>query len=159
MTNAPITNSNESAPDERDYNLPGSLPNRKNTVTAAVLACLLESSHLTGMESVFKQSTTRLSAVIHYLERDYCWNIDRRDIVTGTSDGRIASITTYWLSQTAIAQAFETGARHWIDKVNAARAARRKQSDKCKADAARLNTCRKQFKSHDPRQGGLWGDI
>ena len=158
MKNAPIQNTNESAPDKRDYT-PGTLPKHINTVTASVMVALLESSTMTGMESVFKEHTTRLSAVINYLESPrYGWHIDRRDMATGTSDGRIASITAYWLPQATIAQAFEAGARDWICKVKAARAERRKLADKCKSDAARINLHRR-FKTPDPRQGGLWGEI
>ena len=158
MKTPPNQTAFESAPSKRDYT-PGTLPKRLDTVTAAVLAGLLESNTLTGMDSVFKQSTTRLGAVIHRLERDYGWRIDRRDIATGTNDGRIASISAYWLPQAAIAQAFEMGARAWIDSVKAARTERRKQSDKCKADAARLNAARKHFKTQDPRQESLWGGV
>lgn len=156
MENARPQTSETSAPDKRNYT-PGTLPKRINTVIAAVLAGLLESNTLTGMESVFKQSTTRLGAAIYRLEHDYGWRIDRRDIATGTNDGRIATISAYWLPQATIAQAFDAGAREWIDKVKAARAERRKQSDKCKSDAARINAARKCFKTHDPRQGDLWG--
>lgn len=157
MKNAPVQPTNESAPEKRDYT-PGRLPKHINTVTASVMVSLLESNTLTGMDAVFKESTTRLSAVIHYLENDYGWTIDRRDIATGTNDGRIATITAYWLPQETIARAFEAGARAWIDRVKASRVKQRKQADKCKADAARRNLHR-QFKMPDPRQGGLWGDI
>lgn len=138
---------------------PGTLPHRRNTVTAAVLAGLLESNTLTGMDSVFKQSTTRLGAVIHRLERDYGWRIERRDMATGTNDGRIASISAYWLPQATIAQAFEAGARDWVESVKVARAARRKESEKCKAQAVRLNASRKFCKPQDPRQNSLWGNV
>lgn len=156
MKTLPNQTAFESAPDKRDYT-PGTLPKRINTVTAAVLAGLLESNTMTGMESVFKQNTTRLGAFIHRLTRDYGWNFARRDIATGTNDGRIATITAYWLPQETIAQAFEAGAREWIGSVKAARAERRKQSDKCKADAARINATR-HFKIQDPRQDRLWGE-
>lgn len=156
MKNAPVQTTNERATHKRNYT-PGTLPRRINTVTAAVLAGLLESNILDGMESVFRQSTTRLGAYIHYLERDYGWHIERRDMATGTSDGRIASISVYWLPQATIAQAFEAGARDWISSVKAARAERRKQTDRCKADAARINA-HKHFKVQDPRQDRLWGD-
>lgn len=155
MKKAPIQTTNEGAGDTANYT-PGKMPKRKNTVVAAVLASLLESRAMTGMESVFKQSTTRLGAVIHYLENKYDWQIPRRDIATGTNDGRVASISAYWLPQATIAKAFEAGAREWIDCVKVARAERRKQSEKCKADAAQRNA-RKHFKSHDPRQDDLWG--
>lgn len=155
MKNAPTTYSDESAPNKRDYKL-GTMPIRRNTVTSAVLAGLLESNVLTGMDSVFKQSTTRLSAVVYRLERDYGWQIERRDIATGTSDGRVASISTYWLPQATIAQAFAMGARAWIDSVKAARVKRREEASKCKTTAARINAARMRFKNDDPRQGALW---
>ena len=138
---------------------PGTLPHLRNTVIAAVLASLLESNTLTGMDSVFKQSTTRLCAVIHRLERDYGWRIERRDMAAGTNDGRIASISAYWLPQATIAKAFEAGARDWVESVKVARAARRKESEKCKAHAVRLNASRKFSKPQDPRQSRLWGNV
>lgn len=156
MKNAPTQTTSEGAAGTANSNT-GTLPKRINTVTAAVLAGLLESNPMTGMDSVFKQSTTRLGAVIHRLEREYGWHIDRRDVATGTSDGRIATIAAYWLPQATIARAFEAGAREWIESVKAARAKRRKQSDKCKADAARINSARRHFKTQDPRQENLWG--
>ena len=156
MKTPPNQTAFESAPDKRDYN-PGNFPRRINTVTADVLAGLLESKILKGLESVYKQNTTRLGAYIHYLERDYGWRIERRDVATGTNDGRVATISAYWLPQATIAKAFEAGARDWIESVKAARAERRKQSDKCKADAARINAARRHSKTQDPRQQGLWG--
>lgn len=156
MKTPPNQTAFESAPDKHDYT-PGKMPKRKNTVTAEVLASLLESKAMTGMESVFKQSTTRLGAVIHYLENQYDWKIPRRFVATGTNDGRIAAISAYWLPQATIANAFDAGARDWIASVTAARAERRKQSDKCKADAEQINA-RKYFKSYDPRQNNLWGE-
>lgn len=153
MKTLPNQTAFESAPDKRDYT-PGTLPKQQDTVTAAVLAAMLESEVITGMESVFKQSTTRLSAVIYYLERKYGWHAERRDIAKGTSDGRVATVTAYWLPRGTIALSFEAGAREWIDNVKAARLDRRKLSDKCKADAAKWNA--RKFKAQDPRQGGLW---
>jgi hypothetical protein len=147
-------NSETNALDNCGY-APGNLPKRINTVTAAVLAGMLESNTLTGLDSVYMQSTTRLSAVIHSLEQRYDWTINRRKIATGTNDGRVAEISAYWLPQTTIAQAFAIGARNWVEGVKAARAARRKQSEKCKSDAAKINA-RKHFKNHDPRQDELW---
>jgi hypothetical protein len=155
MENAPTQNSNESAPDKRDY-IPGTFPKHHYTVTSAVLAGLLESYTFTGMESVFQQSTTRLSAVVHYLGRKYNWSIERRDIVTGTNDGRTTWITQYWLPQETIANAFEMGARDFIEKVKTARVKQRQQAGKCKSEAARINA---MLRRQDPRQSGLWGDL
>jgi hypothetical protein len=158
MQNAPTTNSNESAPDKRDYT-PGALPTRVDTVTAEVLAKMLESHRLTGMESVFNQNTTRLAAFVGYLQERYGWNIERKDMAVDTKDGRTPWITTYWLAQDSIAAAFEAGARQWVDNVKAARADRRKQANKSKMSAAEKNSLRSQLHRQDPRQGGLWGDL
>jgi len=155
MKNATIQTSNEGAGETANCTQ-GTLPKRIDTVTTSILAGMLESSTLTGIDSVFKQSTTRLGAVVHRLTRDYGWHIERRDIATGTNDGRVATISAYWLPQATIAQAFEAGAREWIESVKAARTERRKQSGKCKSDAAKINA-RKHFKNHDPRQDDLWG--
>lgn len=142
MKNAPVQTTNESAPDKRNYT-PGRLPKRINTVTADVLACLLESQTMTGMKSVFKEHTTRLSAVIHYLESPrYGWAIDRRTVSTGTNDGRVSEITEYWLPPEAIAQAFEAGAREWVERVKTARTEQRKQAGACKRVASHKNDIR-----------------
>jgi hypothetical protein len=156
MKNAPTTNSNESALDKCNYNA-GTLPKRTNTVTASVLAYLLENHNPTGMEAVFKMSTTRLAAFIHYLGKKYDWVIERNEIVTGTNDGRIATITVYWFPQATIAHAFKCGARDWVSAVCKASTERRKQSQKCKAIAHKINASRN--KPSDPRQATLWGAL
>jgi len=154
MTNARPQTTEASALDKRDFT-PGKLLDRINTVRSHVLASLLESKVLTGMDSVFQQSTTRLAAVIHVLKHKYAWPIECHDVAVGTTDGRVETITSYWMRQETIAKAFEAGARPWVELVKAARAERRKQAAKCKATADRMNASRKP---HDPRQGNLWGN-
>jgi len=158
MKNAPTANNDESAPDKRD-STPGTFPKRRNTVTAGVLAALMESKTITGMDGVFSMSSTRLAAFIFYLEQNYGWTIERRDFATGTNDGRESWVTQYWLLQATITQAFDLGARDWVDGVNAARAERRKLAAKCKIEAAKKNALRTKFRKPDPRQAGLWGDF
>lgn len=46
---------------------PGGLPAKLNTVTAEVLARLLNYERLTSLDAVFEASTTRLSAVTFYI--------------------------------------------------------------------------------------------
>ncbi len=108
MKNASDKTTIESAPEKANYT-PGRLPTRKNTVTAEVITTLLESKVMTGMESVFKQSTTRLAAVIDYLERKYDWQIPRRSIAAGTKDGRVSYISAYWIPQALIEKAYVNG--------------------------------------------------
>jgi len=157
MKERPHHQSNESAKEQSNYS-PGQLPPRKNTVTAAVLAALMEGNTLTGMDAVFGQHTTRLSDVMFRLSKHYGWTIERRDMATDTKDGRVAWITAYWLRQATIAAAFEAGARPWIDDVKTARAKLRKTADKRKVEAARINAAHKQVGKQDPRQFGLWGN-
>lgn len=155
MKNALTTNTSESAPNKRDYS-PGAFPKRHGTVQAAVLAALLKQNTLTGMDSVFKQHTTRLGAIVHALSKQYGWHIERHDVATGTSDGRIAWISAYWLPQATIAKAFQMGAHTWIGEVHTARAKLRRQASDCKAAAMRINA-RRQLRNQDPRQSNLWG--
>ena len=129
----------------------GTFPERINTVRAAVLAALLESRVLTGLDAVVKESTTRLSAVVFALEKEYGWHIERKEVAAGTRDGRVAEIAQYWMLQSDIYAAFNVGARDWINRVKESRADRRKDADKCKMQAARMNAKRNK----DPRQGDL----
>jgi hypothetical protein len=131
----------------------GALPVRISTVTASVLAMLLEGREITGMEAVFSQSTTRAAAFIHYLTEKYGWSIESRSIATGTNDGRVTWITVYWLTARVREAAFVAGARPWIDDVKTAASKRRTGAAKAKATAAKLNKMRRI----DPRQGDMFG--
>jgi hypothetical protein len=138
--NAQSSKAESSANEHRNSN--GALPTRVNTVTASFLAELLEGNALTGMEAVFRQSTTRAAAWVHYLEGKYGWTIERREIADGTNDGRISWVTRYWLSDESREAAFAAGARGWIDRVQAAVSKRRANADEVKALAARINAGR-----------------
>lgn len=158
MKNAPTQNSSESAPNKRQYTPIGTLPKRQYTVRAAVLAALLEGNELTGMESVFAQSTTRLAAVIYALESEYGWHIVRRDLVVATKDGRTASIVAYRLLPETIEQALVMGARAWIDEVKVVRAKLKQHAFKRKLDATKANAVGNHLHKQDPRQQSLWGE-
>jgi hypothetical protein len=134
----------------------GTFPARKNTVTAEVLALLLMGENLTGMDAVFKCSTTRLAATVHYLEEKYNWTIDRVDMDVGTNDGRVTTVKVYYLSRATIRRAFDTGALQFCQAVEMARAKTRKQADKAKEQAHKRNVSRIAAK-FDPSQGALFG--
>lgn len=140
MKKRPTDKSQSSANEHRNSN--GVLPARVNTVTASFLAALLEGNTLTGMEAVFRQSTTRAAAWVHYLEWKYRWTIERREVADGTNDGRISWVMRYWLSDDAIEAAFAAGAREWTDRVQAAVSERRANVGEVKARAARINAGR-----------------
>lgn len=120
----------------------GELPTRKATVTAEVLARLLNHERLTGLEAVFNASTTRLAAVVEYLQKRYGWVISREDKVTGCADGRVATVSEYFLMPEVIATAAIHGAPAWCVAVRAARCALRTKAAEAKRAAARANASR-----------------
>ncbi len=122
-----------------DSIVPGTYPVRLNTVVAEVLARLLNYECLTGLDAVFDASTTRLAAVVHYLERDYGWTVDRRDVATGCKDGRVAWVTEYSINPLTIEAAMAAGAGKWCSDVRRARAALRKKHVEAERRAALAN--------------------
>lgn len=134
----------------------GKFPPRHDTVTAEVLCRLLNGESITGMDAVFNCSTTRLSAVIHYLAKEHGWYTDHSDIVVGTNDGRVVTIRAYFLSRAVIRFAFDAGALEFCGSVKLARAKSRKLAPKARAEAAKRNAVRAAAK-FDPRQGSLFG--
>ena len=136
----------------------GAFPARHNTVTAEILCRLLRGEHLTGMEAVFCASTTRLAAVIDYLEKAYCWAIDRVDIDVGTKDGRVVAIRDYFLPRAAIRRAFDADALKFCRSVTSERAKLRAGANTVKAVAKRRNAARLASRI-DPRQMTLIGGV
>ncbi|EKD98815.1 MAG: hypothetical protein ACD_23C00252G0002 [uncultured bacterium] len=135
----------------------GKFPPRHYTVTAEVLCRLLNGESITGMDAVFVCSTTRLSAVIHYLANKHGWYTDHEDTVVGTNDGRVVTIRAYFLSRAVIRCALDAGALEFCSSVKLARAKSRKLAPKARAEAAKRNAARFASKV-DPRQRSLFGD-
>lgn len=116
----------------------GALLERQNTVIADVLARFIAGERLTGLHSVTDSSTTRLAAVVHALG-GYGWYIQRADLAAGCRDGRIATVSEYWLHPDQCAAALAAGAGAWVAEVRRVRAARRKNAPKARAVAASVN--------------------
>ena len=95
---------------------------------AQVLAVLLASDDMTGMESIFDGRKVTLHTVVRALVRKYGWPIERHDFPTNTADGRAAWASVFSLPQAVIAAALEAGGRDWLDGVRAARQARRQRA-------------------------------
>jgi hypothetical protein len=95
---------------------------------AQVLAVLLASDDMTGMESIFDGRKVTLHTVVRALMRKYGWPIERHDFPTNTADGRAAWASVFSLPQAVIAAALETGGREWLEGVQAARQARRQRA-------------------------------
>jgi hypothetical protein len=115
-----VSNSSASSKPFRYPKMPG-------TLRADVLAVLLASEDMTGIESIFDQRKQSLSTVIRALIRKYGWPIERRDFPTNTADGRAGWASVYCLPQEVIDAALAGSGRDWLDGVRAARAARRRR--------------------------------
>ena len=124
--------------------IPGTLPSRKNTVTADVLAKLLSYQTLTSIVSVVDSSTTRLGAFVWTLENRYGWTIERREKAQGCKDGRVSWVAEYWLHPDAIAAAMADGAGEWVRQVCTARLEHRKKAAQAKRDADRFNATKRK---------------
>jgi hypothetical protein len=102
----------------------GRFPTGPATMRAQVLAVLLASDDMTGMESIFAQRKVTLHTVIRALMRKYGWPIERSDFPTNTADGRAAWACVFTLPQEVIDAAMAAGGADWLDGVHAARGAR-----------------------------------
>lgn len=103
---------------------PGKFPAGPTSMRAQVLAVLLASSDMTGIESIFENRKVTLSTVVRALTRKYGWPIERRDFPTNTADGRAAWASVYCLPQAVIDAALAGGGHDWLEGVRAARGAR-----------------------------------
>ena len=102
----------------------GRFPTGPSSMRAQVLAVLLSSDDMTGIESIFENRKVTLNTVVRALTRKYGWPIERHDFPTNTIDGRSAWASVFSLPQEVIDAALDAGGRDWIDGVGAARGAR-----------------------------------
>lgn len=126
---------------------PGAFPSKHASVCAEVLTRLLNRERLTSLDAVGEASTTRLSAVVHYLVRDYGWPIEAADKATGCRDGRVSWVAEYSLPAETVARAMAIGAADWCAKVRAARRALRAKAAQARQQAARFNAARNRHAS------------
>lgn len=106
----------------------GRFPTGPASMRAQVLAVLLASSDMTGVESIFENRKVTLNTVVRALTRKYGWPIERHDFPTNTIDGRAAWASVFSLPQEVIDAALEAGGRDWLDGVRAARGARARRA-------------------------------
>jgi len=157
MKNARINNKVESSVILAGAHIiaPGRLPLRQNTATAEVLCRLLNHERLNGLDAVFDASTTRLAAYVHYLS-GYGWTAKTADKATGCADGRVTTISEYWLPADTIAAAMAAGAGAWCASVRIARKALRAKAAQATREAERTNAARRARREHHPGQGSLF---
>jgi hypothetical protein len=92
---------------------PGTLPHKRDTVTAEVLCRLLAGERMKGLEAVDCASTTRLAAFVWSLQDRYGWLIERQEKAAGCRDGRVAWVSEYRLAPECIGAANDEGAQAW----------------------------------------------
>lgn len=97
---------------------------------------------MTSIITVFSSSTTRLAAVVHYLEKQYGWLIDREAYSVGTNDGRVASVSEYFIRPEAIAIAMLGEANRFCSDVVTARYQQRLKAEEKREEADRNNAAR-----------------
>jgi hypothetical protein len=141
MENArPLQAEESSAPNSADFT--ATFPKRHSTVAAEVLRRLLDGERLTGLDAVFDAHTTRLAAVVHYLKRNYGWDISGIDKAVGTVDGRVSEVREYFLPPIALRKAFTAGAADYMLRVLDARARQRAEAAGARTEATRRNASR-----------------
>lgn len=133
---------------------PGTLPHKRATVTAEVLCRLLAGERLTGLEAVNSASTTRLAAIVGYLQSQYGWRIEREDKAAGCRDGRVSWVAVYWLAPACIAAVNDEAVRAWSAEVRKARATLRAKAALAHRAAARFNAAART--RPQPGQRGLF---
>ena len=106
----------------------GRFPSGPASLRAQVLAVLLASDDMTGIESIFEHRKVTLTTVVRALVRKYGWPIERRDFPTNTDDGRAAWASVFSLPQEVIDAALAAGGQDWLDGVRAARMARARKT-------------------------------
>ena len=112
----------------------GGLPAKLGTVTSEVLARLLNSEHITGLQDVCNVNTNLMAAYIYCLEIAYGWTVERKKKVVVNKNGRMALVSEYWIDPEVIFLAKAAGADAWCTEVRAARSASRAKA----ADVRRL---------------------
>lgn len=106
----------------------GRFPTGPGSMRAQVLAVLLASDDMTGVESIFDNRKVTLNTVVRALTRKYGWPIERHDFPTNTIDGRAAWASVFSLPQEVIDAALAAGGADWVAGVRAARGARARRA-------------------------------
>ena len=134
----------------RPATLIGTLPSRKSSVVALVLAKLLSGQKVNAIDMAAEAQTSRVKDLIASLRRQHAWgSISSDRIAVGTADGRVQWVTQYWLSEEVLALARTLQNLDWVDKVFEARRIQRlnKKSAQWRAKACNSKLVLKKGKS------------
>lgn len=99
----------------------GTYPSKCNSVTAEVLARLIQGEKLTSMDAVFAASTTRLAPKIHMLKHKYGWEILSTPSIIHTIDGHVTEVSVYTLFAATITSAMAGAGAQFCESVRVAR--------------------------------------
>ena len=110
---------------QADFTTKINLPQKLNSVTAEVLARLLNGQALSQQDATKLMSCTRLGSVVHILRHNYGWNIVTQDETSPTQDGRTATYARYYLPESEIMRMSEQERVAYTLSVFEARKARR----------------------------------
>lgn len=99
----------------------GTFPSQHKSVTAEVLARLIQGETLTSMSMVFGAHTTRLAPKIHVLRHSKGWDIVSTPATIHTVDGRLTQVSEYRFSAASIQAAFANGGADFCESVRVAR--------------------------------------
>ena len=99
----------------------GAFPSQHKSVTAEVLARLIQGEILTSMSMVFGAHTTRLAPKVHVLRHKRGWDIVSAPAIIHTVDGRLTKISEYSLSAASVEAALAKGGTQFCESVKVAR--------------------------------------
>lgn len=99
----------------------GKFPSQLESVTAEVLARLIQGEILTSMSMVFGAHTTRLAPKVHVLRQTNGWDIVSTPATIHTIDGRLTKVSEYSLSAASVEAALAKGGTQFCESVWIAR--------------------------------------
>lgn len=120
-----------------------SYPRQLNSACAEVLSRLLDGEALTSADTLERCATMRAAAAVHYLKQHYGWPILSDTRTTGCSDGRVVTISFYYLPAEVIHAACAADAGEWRIQVHQERAKLRANAADAYRRAAKIELSRK----------------
>lgn len=98
------------------------LPNRKGSAIAAVLAMMLSGKNVNSIDEADALGSSRLKDHISNLRKRYGWDaIESMPVAVPTADGRVQWVMQYWLPLRVISLHDSDETRKWINVVRSTR--------------------------------------
>lgn len=117
------------------------LPKRKGSAIAAVLAKLLSGAVLNSIDQADELGSSRLKDHISNLRKRHGWEaIQSFSVATATVDGRVQWVMQYWIPAWKLELHTNEQSRIWIDQVRSIRATKRADFKGAERRATRCNS-------------------